>query len=291
MLKLANLGTVADLEYETDELGCQRFLYVFLSFRASIKGFRQCRPVLVIDGTHLWGKYKGVLLTACGQDANFQVYPLAYAVVDSENKESWTWFLKKLERILGDSPKLTIISDRHKAIVLAIKTAYPLAVHIACIVHFSQNVASEFSIKGLYKLVTAYRLQNFTPIFNKIRSQSAACARYLEKAGMATWTRVYCKGERYNLMTSNVYEQLNKALKKGRGSPIVELLKFIQAMMTRWFSARRKKSLNHRGNVPPEVEIVMKQHLKEVTASRINPISDWSFEVVGKFGEKNVVML
>jgi len=43
---------------------------------------------LVVDGTHLKGKYKGVLLTASGQDANFQVYPLGFAVVDSENDES-----------------------------------------------------------------------------------------------------------------------------------------------------------------------------------------------------------
>lgn len=47
-------------------------------------------------------------------------------------------------------------------------------------------------------------------------------------------------------MASNIAETLNKALKKGRSSPIVDLLIFIQAMMTRWFCARRKKSLAHK---------------------------------------------
>ena len=71
MLKLANPGTVADIETEVDEDGDERFLYLFLAFGASIQGFKKLRLVLVVDGTHLGGKYKGVLLTASGQDAHF----------------------------------------------------------------------------------------------------------------------------------------------------------------------------------------------------------------------------
>lgn len=66
MLKEANPGTVTHLETQKDEHGVERFLYVFLAFGASILGFRKIRPVLVIDGTHLTGKFKGVLLTASG---------------------------------------------------------------------------------------------------------------------------------------------------------------------------------------------------------------------------------
>ena len=80
----------------------ERFLYMFLSFGAFIRGFKKLRLVLVDDGTHLSGKYKGVLLIASGHDGNFQVFPLAFAVVDSEDLESWTWFLQKVERILAD---------------------------------------------------------------------------------------------------------------------------------------------------------------------------------------------
>ncbi|CAA7025710.1 unnamed protein product [Microthlaspi erraticum] len=47
------------------------------------------RRVIVVDGTHLTGKYGGVLLVAAGQDANFQVFPLAFGIVDAENNESW----------------------------------------------------------------------------------------------------------------------------------------------------------------------------------------------------------
>lgn len=67
MLKLANPRTMADLETE-------RFLYLFLAFGASIEGFKKLRHVLVIDVTHLSGKYKGVLLTAVGKMPTFKCF-------------------------------------------------------------------------------------------------------------------------------------------------------------------------------------------------------------------------
>lgn len=137
----------------------------------------------------------------------------------------------------------------------------------------------------------AYRPAGFKPVYEKIKSRNMYCARYLEKLGMSHWARCYYKGERYNFMTSNAAEQLNKALKEGRGCPIVDLFKFIQAMMTRWFNARRKKSSNLRGNVTPEVEKVMKEHMQEVAGSHVNQISSWSFEIIGKFGDRNTVLL
>ncbi|KAL6342202.1 hypothetical protein AAG906_006816 [Vitis piasezkii] len=46
------------------------FQRVFWAFAPSIKGFAHCRPVLSIDGTYLYGKYKGTLLIAIGCDAS-----------------------------------------------------------------------------------------------------------------------------------------------------------------------------------------------------------------------------
>ncbi|GJU78506.1 mutator type transposase [Tanacetum coccineum] len=56
------------------------------------------------------------ILTAVGVDPNNGTYPLAYAVVESENKKSWLWFLD----YLGDSLELfrnsnfTFVTDRKK---------------------------------------------------------------------------------------------------------------------------------------------------------------------------------
>ena len=44
-------------------------------------------------GTFLNGKYKGTLLVAIATDANNQLLPIAYTLVESENKDSGLWFL------------------------------------------------------------------------------------------------------------------------------------------------------------------------------------------------------
>ena len=69
------------------------FQRVFWSFKPSIEGFEHCRPVLSIDGTHLYRKYKDTLLIAMGCDKNNQLFPLAFAITEGENIDSWGWFL------------------------------------------------------------------------------------------------------------------------------------------------------------------------------------------------------
>nr|CAN72488.1 hypothetical protein VITISV_020886 [Vitis vinifera] len=79
------------------------FQRVFWIFHPSIEGFKHCRSVLSIDGTHLYGKYKDTLIIAMGCDGNNQLFPLDFALTKGENTYSWEWFLAcirtKLEAI------------------------------------------------------------------------------------------------------------------------------------------------------------------------------------------------
>ncbi|KAJ0233026.1 MULE transposase domain-containing protein [Hirschfeldia incana] len=154
---------------------------------------------------------------------------------------------RRVERIIADSNALSIISDRHLSILKAKAIVFPKAHHGACIVHIMRNAVSRYKSKGLAKL---------------IKQASPSCHKYLAEIGTSKWSRTFFLGNRYNLLTSNVAEQLNNALKKSRSSPIVELYMFIQRMLTRWFSARRTKSIKQRGAVTPEVAIVMDTHIR-----------------------------
>lgn len=112
----ANPGTITKLFTETDEGGIQRFKYMFVALGASIEGYEFMRKVVVVDGTHLKGKYAGCLLTASAQDGNYQMFPLAFAVVDGENDLSWEWFLKQLSAFVEVNEELVFVSDRHMSI-------------------------------------------------------------------------------------------------------------------------------------------------------------------------------
>lgn len=115
-LVTANPGTVARLHTESNDEGVQRFKFMFLAMGACVKGYEFMRKVIVVDGTHLKGKYAGCMLTASAQDGNYQIYPLAFAIVDSENDLSWEWFFQQLSAFVANDPDLVVVSDRHPSI-------------------------------------------------------------------------------------------------------------------------------------------------------------------------------
>ncbi|XP_071704444.1 uncharacterized protein [Rutidosis leptorrhynchoides] len=69
--------------------------------------------MICIHGTHLKGSYKGKLLIAVGKNANNQIIPIAFALIDEESNESWVWFLQMLQENVIGNEKLFVISDRY----------------------------------------------------------------------------------------------------------------------------------------------------------------------------------
>lgn len=120
-LGASNPGSIMVIETSEAEEGAQRFKYLFLAFRASTQGYKYMRKVVIIDGTHLKGKYTGCVLTASAQDGNSQIFPIAFGIVDSENDQSWSWFFTKLLGVLEDSADLVFVSDKHSSIYSGIR--------------------------------------------------------------------------------------------------------------------------------------------------------------------------
>ncbi|XP_072056334.1 uncharacterized protein [Arachis hypogaea] len=78
------------------------------------------RPLISMDGTHLYGKYDNTLLVVIAQDVNSNIIPIAFALVERKNVESWSFFLSHLRHV---TPQLSIlvISDRYNGIKAALK--------------------------------------------------------------------------------------------------------------------------------------------------------------------------
>ncbi|KAL5123151.1 hypothetical protein HKD37_02G003795 [Glycine soja] len=64
--------------------------------------FKFCKPIIQVDDTHLYGKYRGTLLMATSQDENGGVLPLAFVVVEGETLTAWSWFLTHLRAHIID---------------------------------------------------------------------------------------------------------------------------------------------------------------------------------------------
>ncbi|GMP87070.1 hypothetical protein CsSME_00039606 [Camellia sinensis var. sinensis] len=81
------------------------FKRIFLSFAAIQHGFKEgCRLFIAVDGCHLKGPFEGILLAAVGLNGNNGLYLVAIAVVESECKDSWVFFLYHLNSIFGNGP-------------------------------------------------------------------------------------------------------------------------------------------------------------------------------------------
>ena len=59
---------------------------------------------------------KGELLAAVSKDANNQIFPIIWIVIDIECKDSWSWFINLLAKDLKlrDSLGWTIINNQQK---------------------------------------------------------------------------------------------------------------------------------------------------------------------------------
>ena len=59
-------------------------------------------------------------MTAVGRDADDALYPLAFALVQKENQDNWTWFMLALKNSLSldSGSTVTMMSDMQKVVVL-----------------------------------------------------------------------------------------------------------------------------------------------------------------------------
>ncbi|XP_073138095.1 uncharacterized protein [Henckelia pumila] len=90
-----------------------------------------CRPIIGLDGCFLKTVHGGQLLTAIGRDGNDGMVPIAIAIVEIENRDTWTWFLRELLEDIGGlgENKWTFISDRQKGLIKALKDLVPDSEH------------------------------------------------------------------------------------------------------------------------------------------------------------------
>ncbi|XP_022151685.1 uncharacterized protein LOC111019601 [Momordica charantia] len=198
----------------------------------------------MVDGTHLKGKFKGVLLIGVAMDGNNQIYLLAFAIVDNESDVSWKWFMKNLKDMIGDQQELVFIYDRHVNITNATSEIFPDAFHAICTYHLGNNIKSRFKNAPFYKLYQdaayAYRKSQFTYYWNQILSiGSGSLAKYLQEIGIERWARCYQVGRRYENMTTNSAASVNAFLQEARELPITKIVEFICELLQRWFHERR----------------------------------------------------
>ncbi|KAI3852134.1 hypothetical protein MKW98_020133 [Papaver atlanticum] len=223
MLVEHNPGTKTTIE--TDTKG--DFLYYFFALGVSLHGFKSwCRPAFVVYDIHLTGERGGPLLSAIGYDANGKMYPIEFAIVDSENGDSYLWFMQKLFDALGHEysirKDLVVCLDRPASFESAIAEVFPSACHVYCAYHIKWNI-----IRRYHNFAAAKAFMRAAQAYTKDGYRRAM----LEELHPRHWARVKSKRARYTLVTTNIGESWNNLLLKARALPITHLVDFIRTEM------------------------------------------------------------
>ncbi|XP_059307035.1 uncharacterized protein LOC132058595 [Lycium ferocissimum] len=222
------------------------FLYLFVALYVFIKGFECCRPIVVVDGSHIKIAYNGTFVSASTMDGAGNILPLAYGVIDSENDKSWTWFFEQFKEAYGLRESMCVVSDRHESIIKAVSKVYPNVPYFVRIWHLWKNVYNKYRksdkvLSGVYyAMAKAYTQDEFDMLMEKVATVDIRVKDYLEIAGREKWSRLYAPVNRAWTMTSNIAESINSALVQARELPIFDFLEEVRIMFGRWNFTNRQ---------------------------------------------------
>jgi hypothetical protein len=217
--------------------GQQVFQRAFWCFAQCVEAFRHMRPVFSIDGTFLTWKYQGTLLIVIGIDAEKSLVPLAFALVEKENKGSCAWFLRLVRiHVVGPGRSVCVLSDRHARILSAVTESIPRhapVVHRWCTRHLAENLLKKDHVKDNFKLFedVAKRLEVklFEKKLEELKTKTNAEGRDWLRGFMCDvdkWSRAHDGGWRYAFQTSNMAECFNGLLKGSRVLPVTAIIAF-----------------------------------------------------------------
>jgi hypothetical protein len=150
--------------------------------------------------------------------------PLAFALVEKENNDSWGWFLRLVQiHVVGPGREVGVISDRHGGILNVVREqmeGYPPIHHRWCTRHLAENLLRKDGVKDNSDrfMIACRQLEDkhFLEILEKVRTTSNAEGRQWLSGLMKDvhkWTRAHDKGGwRYEFQCSNMAESFNKLL-------------------------------------------------------------------------------
>ncbi|KAL5191654.1 hypothetical protein HKD37_04G010901 [Glycine soja] len=211
----------------------RQFHRVFWTFGQCKEAFNFCKPIIQVDGTHLYGKYRGTLLMVTSQDGNGGVLPLAFVVVEDKNG-------------------ICLISDRHASIKSVVANEAlgwqpPHDYHVYCVRHIASNFNRKFNNAKQKEMLKKLGYTPCKHIFyqnlEKFCQLSSAIATWIDRISKEKWTMAYDReGRRYGHMTTNLSECINKVLKDCRNIPITALVKSTYSRCRKYFVDRGRQA-------------------------------------------------
>ncbi|XP_024167940.1 uncharacterized protein LOC112174404 isoform X2 [Rosa chinensis] len=290
VIKKANDNTSVWIEGD-DEGESRRFKRMYICYGALKKGWIDgCRPIIGLDGCHLKTVYKGILLTAVGIDGNNGMYPIAFAIVEKENKEAWTWFVEFLKQDLelNNGYSYTFISDKQKGLLDAVKDVMPNAEHRHCARHLYNNFKGEGHIgtelRDLFWSTARSTTKTwFLKNMDSICEKSPSAWNWLRERPAEHWSRSHFRIEhKCDILLNNHCEAFNSKLLEARKMPILGFWEELRLNLMKRLANRRCAGLRWKCKVGPRIEKLLKKNAERSHDYSPEESSNKRFQVKGR---------
>ncbi|XP_026419552.1 uncharacterized protein LOC113315493 [Papaver somniferum] len=207
--------------------------------------------------------------TGINDDKGF--FPLAMALVDSENNDNWEWFLRNLTQVVGDGRPITFHSDRHEGLLRGVPLVYPDSFHSFCYYQLKTNLLINQSDPRYFLVLDHFQKATYTlspenhaKATKKIRDLNCDwVADYIETIPPEAYANAFFQGCRYGRTSSTLEESFNSWIKVHKKMPAFSLLdqihKFffsfhIRMKVMKIMAKRRALSDNMMTPLTPEYE-------------------------------------
>ncbi|GAU09980.1 hypothetical protein TSUD_391720 [Trifolium subterraneum] len=242
-LRNRNPGNTCKLHFERPAPTLEpRFGRYYLCFDGAKKALKiACRPFIGVDGCHLKSKYGGQLLIAVGRDPNDQYLPVAFAVVETETKETWRWFLTLLLEDIGDS-RWTFISDQQRF----------------CLRHLYANFKKKFGGGTLMRdlmmgAAKATYAQAWEEKMNMLKEVDAKAHDWLMKVPKKSWCKhAFSFHTKCDVLMNNLSESFNATILLQRDKPIITMFEWIRTYLMGRFASLKQKCESYVGAMMPK---------------------------------------
>ncbi|CAI9273834.1 unnamed protein product [Lactuca saligna] len=267
------------------------FHRIYVCFKAIKDGWKKgCPRVIGLDGCFLKGQCKGELLTAIGRDANNQIYPIAWAVVEVGNKVNWTWFLELVSEDLSldASRGLCVISDQHKGLVEATKDILPHVEHRQCARHIYANfrkVYSGIQFRNLFWAAAKSTTEgDFKINMDWIKTLSEGAYDHLMAREPHTWCREFFgSGLACESVENGIAECFNAVIVDARKKPLLAMLEEIRLYMMERFYNLREEAQKLEGDVCEATLLKMEEFAEDIRTWYAVPSGVNSYEIRNGF--------
>ena len=264
------------------------FQRAFLCPAMCVHAFQNATHVISLDVCHIKARYGGVVLVLTVLDGNGNIFPAAIGIAESENEDTWSWFLFTMRVALhvdDGGEGLVVLSDREKGIDAALKKAFPRSNH-SCVFHIQKNIKTTFktALNGLlFKAAKAQTKGAFDEAVAETMQLNPAAGDYVKRIRPEKWARSLFPARRFGHVTSNMAESTNQWLDEARFLDPVGLFCAYVRKLNQLFEKRRMmyEKMND-GDLPPNVAKTVKDSMDEGGRLKIWPHNTTMAEVQRK---------